>query len=72
MELGAGGEVVSRTGREVVDYVHLVPALEQSIDDMRTDEARATCHERPHAHQRGFASGKRSSPSSGSVSHSHA
>ena len=72
MEHSAGGEVVSRTGREVVDYVHLIPAREQGVDDMRTDEACATCYERPHARQRGFASGKRSSPSSGSASHSHA
>ena len=48
VELGAGGEVVARAGGEVVDDVHLVAAREQRVDDMRADEARAACDERPH------------------------
>ena len=48
VELGAGGEVVARAGREVVDDVHLVPAREQRIDDVGADEAGAACDERTH------------------------
>ena len=46
VELGAGGEVLARAGREVVDDVHLVPAREQRVDDVRADEARSACDER--------------------------
>ena len=48
VELGAGGEVLARAGREVVDNVHLVPAREQRVDDMGADEPRAACDERTH------------------------
>ena len=44
---GALGHVLSLPVREVVEREHLVAAIEQRLDDMRADEPRAPCHDRP-------------------------
>ena len=35
-------------GGEVVDDRHVVAARHQGVDEVRTDEPRAPCHDRPH------------------------
>ncbi len=42
------GHVLALAVREVVDDDHLVAARDQGIDDVRADEARAPCDDRPH------------------------
>src|SRR3954452_5963279 len=49
VQLGGGGDVLALALREVVEDVDLVPALEQRLDHVRADEARAPGYERPHA-----------------------
>ena len=52
MQLGAGIEVVGvlrmDVGREQVEHAHLVPLVEQRIDDVGADEAGAAGDEDPH------------------------
>jgi dTMP kinase len=44
-----GRDVLHGAVRQIVEDVHLVPARNESVDDMRADEARASGHDRPHA-----------------------
>ena len=41
-------QVLAAAGREVVDDVHLVPARDERVDDVRADEARSSGDDRPH------------------------
>jgi hypothetical protein len=41
-------DVLAPTGGEVVEDGDLVPAGDERIYDVRADEARAACHDRPH------------------------
>jgi dTMP kinase len=48
-ELRTRRDVLPLPPRQVIEHVHLVPAREQRVDDVRADEARASGHDRPHA-----------------------
>ena len=47
VQLGPGGELLATPRRERVEHVHLVAAGDQRLRDMRADEARSACHDRP-------------------------
>ena len=47
VQLGPGGELLATPRRERVEHVHLVAAGNQRLRDMRADEARSACHDRP-------------------------
>jgi dTMP kinase len=49
VQLRAVGDVLARAAGEVVEHVHLVAACQERVDEVRADEARASCHDRPHA-----------------------
>src|SRR5204862_1667417 len=42
-------QVLALAARQVVEHVDLVAAREEGVDDVRADEARASCHDRPQA-----------------------
>ena len=48
VELGGGGEILGRAGRQVVHDVDFFAAREQGIDEVRTDEASSAGHHHPH------------------------
>jgi len=44
----AARQVRARARRQVVEHAHLVPARDECLDQMRSDEARAAGDENPH------------------------
>ena len=45
MQLGAGVNIFTPPGREVVDYEDPVPGLNDGVGNMRADKAGSTCDE---------------------------
>ncbi len=48
VQLRRGGDVLARAFREIVEGVYLVPALEQRVDEVRSDEPCPPGHDRAH------------------------
>jgi hypothetical protein len=42
------GKVFTPTGREIVDNRDIMAIMQQAVDDVRADEAAATCNENTH------------------------
>ena len=47
-QTGCRVQVLALAGVEVVDDQHVVAPGDQSINEVRADEARTPCHDRPH------------------------
>ena len=47
-QIGGRVEVLALAGGEVVDDQHVVAPGDQSVNEVRADEARTPCHDRPH------------------------